>query len=1106
MFSKFSVRKKYTVVVAVVIVIILGVIALPNITTDLFPNVNLPYAIVSTMYPGKAPEEVELRVTRPIEQVMATVSNVELVRSSSQQSSSQVILQFVDGTDMDLAVLAMREALDLIKDSLPDDSTSPMILKLNPDMLPIMEVSVALKNKKLEESSPYIESVVVPALQSVSGVASVSANGLIENHIRVTLDEDKMAKVQEDITAAIMANATPSDTSTASTSTVPNRLQTTPGLLGNTQSAASAMGAANPLASLLAGSLGNNLTSGMGANLAQGSGNSAATGGFTISKDMISALIKGQNFDMPLGYVEEDNEPYMVRIGERFKTLSDITDMVIVDLGMEGVDPIKLSDVANIEVGTNSDKIYTNINGERAAILTIQKQSTFSTTDVTKNVFAKIKQLEEQNANLTFVPLLDQGRYINEVVNTLGLNLIIGAALALIILFMFLRDVKFTFIIGVSIPISLVITFVAMYFSGITLNIISMGGLALGVGMLVDNSIVVIENIYRYRYEGMPIKEAAIKGAVQVTGAITASTLTTVAVFTPILFTQGLTRDIFQDMGLTIFYSLLASLIVAISFVPMLSSVTNDHEKDKRHRILDAVKRGYTRVLNFALKHSVITVTVIFALFIASLGGVLLVGTQMFPETETGQINTTINMRKDISFEDATKVVDEYVDIVRQIEDVDTVGATMSAGSGGGGFASMMMGGGGGRRSNLRASVTVVLDPNSRKTAVQIKEEIESRTTGLDVASLSVSGATVSMDSLSGGGISIDVKGPDYETLEKVATDIADILRGLEGTANVSDGINKAQPELRISLNSAEGMKQGLTTAQVYMEAAKLFASDSAVSQMTLDNNEYKIFIDEQAQTAQTRADLEAITLSGKDGEIALGDIATIEAEQGYRTINRKGQERYLTVSAEIAKGYNIGIVSADLLAKLGDYTLPNGYTYEVGGQTETMINTFRDLLLMLLVGVIFIYLIMVAQFQSLKSPFIVMFTVPLAFTGGLVALFIMGLPISVVAFVGLIVLTGVVVNNGIVFVDYANMLVAEGMDVKEALIKTGNDRLRPILMTALTTIFALSTMTVGLNNRTELMQPMAITAIGGLVYATALTLVFIPVVYNLMNRRKKNK
>jgi len=985
-----------------------------------------------TAYGGASPEEVETVVTGPIEQALASLSNLKNISSISRENMSLVILEFTSNVNMDTVFIEMRETLDMIAAYLPDEVGTPLMLKLNPDMLPIMTLAAAVEGMDISESSRFIEDNILHEFESIEGVASVSATGLVENGIHVILRQDKIDQVNATIAQMLAQMGIPTDS-------LPS---------------------------------------------------------IELTRDMVAGILRGQNFSMPAGYITEAGTDYLVRTGDEIRDVEELKQLAVMVLPVPGLRPITLNDVADIAVVDNSDTMYSRLNGNDAVTISIHKQSEYSTADVAGLIRAKMEKLAQQYPDLEMVALMDQGVYVDMVVDFLTSNLLVGGALALLILIVFLRDVRPTIVVGLAIPVSLVTALVLMYFSDITLNVISMGGLALGVGMLVDNSIVVIENIYRMRSEGASAKEAAVQGAREVAGAIAASTLTTIAVFVPILFVQGMTREIFTDMGLTIAYSLLASLAIALTLVPMAASRVITKEVRQKDRVLRAVQSWYAKVLEFALRRKGLVLFIAVALLAVSIAGALSKGTQFFPDANTGQLVVRIDMPRGSTLEDTAAVADEAAEIISGIEYVEHVGASIGggilAGPGGAGFADSV-------------SIYVLIAEENIRHTNEVARKIREETAHLP-AEVTVGDYGADMGSmLSGRGIELIVAGRDFDTLEAIAADVADIVASVEGTRDISDGIERSEPELRVVVDKDKSIAHGLTVAQVFMELKELLSAQGVTTTISVGNIDYAVrVLDEDSLREVTRADIEELVLETPQGTVPLKAIADIQEAAGYRTIRRENQQRTLTVTAGLEDGYNIGLVSRKIAAKLADYDVPDGYTVKIGGEQEMIRETFADLYLMLALAVALIYLIMVAQFQSLLSPFIVMFTVPLGFTGGFLALFLTGNPVSVVAFLGLIILTGVVVNNGIVFVDYINVLRRSGLDKREAIIRAGTVRLRPILMTALTTIIALITLSFGVGTGSEMIQPMAITTIGGLIYATALTLVLVPVLYDLLHKKDR--
>lgn len=1423
MLSRFSVKKPMTVFVAVVLVLILGVMSFINMTTDLLPNMDLPYAVAYTTYIGASPEQVEQSVTKPMESALAATSGLKNITSVSQENVSIVVMEFEEGTGMDSAMIEMNAALDQLSGSLPDAAGSPILMKINPDLLPIMVLAVDSDSMARQELSEFTTSTVIPALERVDGVASVSGSGLLESQIRIELDQSRIDALNEKVLTAIdgsLADAEKqlkatrkqinegkkkleeqSGTAYAQLVAAAGQLsgikdQTTIGSTLNSaevkalqavldqydamvklqkdyndaETAARAIGAAdyaklqllqttrttlranlkaaeNSLkaadaalkelgssdedalqeeldaakaqqaaaqAAYNAAALGapkrleekedagwkelqqretkkqaeiaeleqqladdpNNaelqaklntaqaalaaikmeqtayinrndpetvkaneaLTAAQNSvtraetrletyrqsaaakaeaekTLAEGTKaldeNTAAikkilgeengkkwieshdkvqddygtiaelnaaisalepripelekelatakasqkeldaalseldkaqsqleTGKLELSQQLIlatvqlqqaeqalneaeeqfrqqrdaaykaagldgiltqsavSQLFMAQNFSMPAGYIQSADGRLALKVGDKFADLQELENWVLFDYSVGDVGQIRLSDIADVRLADNAEELYAKINGNDGVLLTVQKSSVASTSGACRNLYDTMERLEEKYEGLHLTALSDQGQYIDLVIRSVLQNLLFGALLATAILLLFLRDLRPTVIVAFSIPISLLFAVVLMYFTGVTLNIISLSGLALGVGMLVDNSIVAIENIYRLRQLGYNAATAAVHGCRQIAGAITASTLTTVCVFVPILFTGGLTRQIFADMGLTIAYSLGASLLVALTLVPAISGkiLTGDAAGKKPNRLLSRMMESYEKLLRLVLRHKAPVLLGAVALLIVS--GLLAVGmgTAFMPEMDSPQVSVSIEMPEDATTAQGREMCDTVIDRILSVDGVDTVGAMEGK---------TMMGGG-------DLSLYVLLQQKRSGSSQQIAKEIEAACTDLD-CTVTANGSTMDMSMMTGGsGIRLAVTGDDMDTLRSAAAELARAVSAVEGVASVSDGQEENSTEVRITVDKAKAAEYNLTVAQVYQQVAAAVLSQTTATDITVNGSDLPVVVVPDDRDITTRETLEELELTGtqnqQDCEVRLSEIAAVTEAASSAAIHRENQSRTVTVTAQIADGYNIGLVSREVEKLLADYQMPEGCSYAFEGENEMIRSTMGDLALMIALAVALIYLIMVAQFQSLLSPFIVLFTIPLAFTGGLLGLWITGKELSVIAMLGFLMLAGVVVNNGIVFVDYVNQLRLEGRERTEALVQTGRDRIRPILMTALTTVFGLVTMALGLGSGGDMLQPLAIVTIGGLAYATLLTLFIVPAVYDIFLKKDPKK
>ena len=869
----------------------------------------------------------------------------------------------------------------------------------------------------------------------------------------------------------------------------------------------------------------------------------------SLNLSTITALLTAQNFSMPAGYLKEDGVNYMVSVGDAIDTRQDLEDLVLFDLGMDGIDPIRMKDVADVAITDNSSEIYDKLNGKDGVIVSFNKQSTYATAEVSDNINSRFRELEAEYQGLSFVPLMDQGDYIYLIINSILSSLGWGALFSVLILYLFLRDLRPTVITLCSIPISVIFAVVLMYFSGVTINMISLSGLAVAVGMLVDNSVVVIENIYRLRAKGATVIQAAVSGARQVLGAITASTLTTVCVFLPIVFVEGITKQLFTDLALTMTYSLLASLIVALTLVPAMASGMLRKEKPQKPGLLDRVYPAYRKAVSWSLRHRAVVLLLSLVLLLGSAGATLARGFAFMPNIDMNTVNLTVSMPEGCTREQAVSLADEVLRRAAQVENVETVGAMMSSsGSFGGMDMTSMMSSGGGAY-DVTAYITLTEGASGAKAG----QQIEAACTGMD-CTVTASGAMDSyMTYLTGSGVTLNVYGSDMEQMQSAAKTLAAKLATVPGTENVSDGLEQAATALHLSVDRNAAMEKGLTVAQVYMAVASALTDTDSSLSLTLDGLDVSVSIQSPEESRMTREKLMDLeidpsamsamssmmsaasgsgsmsgmsgmssgsgSMSGMSGmpsgstsavqaaePVRLGDIAKLEETVSLNTIHRDQQRRYITVSADVADGCNVTKVTTAAQAAIAEVDLPQGITASFQGENEAIMDAIRQLLLMLLLGIVLVYLVMVAQFQSLRSPLIVMFTIPLAFTGGFLALLLAGIEVSVVSLVGFVMLVGVIVNNGIVLVDYINQLRLEGMGRREAIIEAGVTRLRPILMTSLTTILGLVVMAFGKDVGTALMQPVALVCIGGLLYATLMTLLVVPCMYDILSRRDLRK
>ena len=878
--------------------------------------------------------------------------------------------------------------------------------------------------------------------------------------------------------------------------------------------------------------------------------------GGLLSIATVSSMLTAQNFSMPAGYIDDNSGvSYMVSVGQKFENSSELENMVLFDLGLDGVEPITLGDVATVVVTDDSDQLYTKLNDENGILLSFNKQSNYATAAVSNNLTDRFRELESQYEGLTFVPLMDQGDYIYLIVETILSSLLWGALFSVVVLFLFLRDWRPTVITLLSIPVSVIFAVVLMYFTGVTINMISLSGLAVSVGMLVDNSVVVIENIYRLRAKGATIVQAAVSGAQQVLGAVTASTLTTVCVFAPIVFVEGLTRQLFTDLALTITYSLLASLLVSLTLVPAMASGMLRREFVPKPGLLDKIYPAYRRAITWSLDHKAGVLLLSLVLLVTTAWGAVSRGFTFMPEIDMNNLSVTVTMPDGITRAEAVDLADQVVERVMSVENVESAGFMMGSGDMGG--LSMASG------DNGEFDVTGYLTMPEGTFGSDAGKEIEALCADLPCKVTTAGVMSGMMSYMTGTGVSLRVYSSDMESLQSAARSLGQRMEQVEGVQNVSDGLEDAAPALQVVVDRNKAMTKGITVAQIYMQVAAALQDTTTVADVTLDGASMEMIVDAAADSKLTREKLMDMTISpdsamsssmssmgsmsgsmsssmggmssmssgmsgmsgmsggmsstsasaglsqltggdsqDKDTSFKLGEVAEVKETVSLNSIQRDQQRRCITVSAAVADGYNVTKVTTAVQKALGSVTLPEGVTVEFDGENEQIMNAIQQLLLMLLLGVVLVYLIMVAQFQSLKAPFIVMFTIPLAFTGGFLALLLSGIEVSVISLIGFVMLVGIIVNNGIVLVDYINQQRLAGMGLREAIVDAGVTRLRPILMTSLTTILGLVVTALAKNAGTALIQPIALVCIGGLLYATLMTLFVVPCMYEILNKK----
>ena len=1276
--GKFSVKKPFTVLVAVIMVLMLGFVSISNMQTNLLPDVNTPYLMVVTVYPGASPERVESEVSDVMENALGTVAGVESITATSAENYSLLLMHFAEGTDMNSALVKVSNKVDQTTSSLPSSCLSPSIIEYSLNMNAFMTVAVSREGSDVYDLSDFVSDTLVPYVERKGGVSSVSANGLIEKMVQVQLSQEKVDAINERLLEVIDAqladaraqldaaeaqieagraeynrqfknfNKTVSNTVmqqysgevgnavetvrkqaqalldsvnqliavvqepeiqqalidvrdglqrvmdkfnetgmkdidslieivaelreitdklTTALQQLQERLNTETGTEGSTatdlvddlqvqQSLSTVYNTLNDVIKAMddvPGLMGT-FSDALGtysqqqleaymkftearetlneyekqleiAKQTYEDAKEKAMASSDVSKmldiDTLAQLIYAQNFSMPAGYVKDSSgKSWLLKVGEEYDSIDDISGALL--LHVDGFGDVRLSDVADVEVIDNAEASFTRLNGERAAVLKIYKGSSSSASTVSDNCLSAFKELEAQYDGLHVVVLSNQGNYITIIVKSILSSMIIGAALAIIVLALFLRDIKPTLVVGFSIPLSVLFAVVLMYFTGMDLNVMTLAGLSLGIGMLVDNSIVVIENIYRLRSRGVPAARAAVQGTKQVGMSIVASTLTSVCVFLPVVFSSSLVKSLMQPMSLCIGYCLMASLLVAVTVVPAAASTVLKKAEPKQLKWFDKIQNKYAKSLEWCFQHRALPLVAAVALLVFCGWRVVSMGVELLPTITSNEAIVTLTTTKDLSKEDSYAIAEKAIDAMLNVDNVEEVGITTDtrvAGMDVGqlGLPSAITDLLNAANSYGTYQVNVMLNESLSSTQIETaRQALEDALSGIEdcTATVEISGMQELTSQLA-SGLSVKIYGADSDTMTQLSEKVVEIVNDTEGFANATNGLGSGDATINLQIDRDKVRSYGLTVAQVYQQiAAKLATTTTAQTPVSVDGRTMSVEISDNLDpvTKENMMDItfETSVMSADGttttGTCKLSDIATWVTGSAPNSITSQNQTQYVTVTANTLDGYNTTVQARELEKKLDAFALsdemPEGCSFSMGGESDSVNYMVKEMVQWMGLALPFVYLVMVAQFQSLLSPFIVLFTVPLAFTGGLLGLLLTGQQLTMISLMGFIVLMGTVVNNGIVFVDYTNQLRMGGMERRAALIATGKTRMRPILMTTLTTVLAMLQLVFSNDMASQLMSGMAIVIICGLSYATIMTLYVVPLLYDLLFKK----
>ncbi len=1024
----FSTRRPVSIVIIVSVILILGFFSFSRTSVDLLPEMNFPMAAVITSYSGAGPEEVESQITKVMEGSLNSLSGVTEIQSTSSDGSSVVLLMFDWGTNMDSAMLDIRENISFVESFLPEGAGKPMVVKMDPNMMPILQIGVS--GGDLEQIQDIAEDIIEPRLSRIPEIASVYLTGGNVRQISVEVDPVKLEN-------------------------------------------------------------------------------------YNLSISQITSVLQAENFNMSGGQYEQGQRKYYVRNLQQFQSIKDIEDVRILSASGQA---IRLGDIAVVKDDYEEITQYTRVNGEPAVGIHCMKQTGANTVAASKQVMAELDKIQQElNLDLEIDVVMDQAEYIQQSIQNTEKMILEGALLAILVIFLFLRNWRSTFIIFVSIPISIIATFILMYFTKSTVNLITMGGLALGVGRIVDDSIVVFENIYRHRQMGEPRMQAAQKGASEVGGAVIAATLTIIAVFAPIAYVQGLTSILFKPLAITICCAILASLFVSLTIIPLLASrLLTDETMEKLAKLelgegkklgdrfgrwLNGLGDRYSRLLQAALKRRRRVIVGVTLLMLASLALVPVIGAEFMPAMDTGEISINIEMDKGSSIESTDEVSLEVEKRLGTIPEVDLVFASV-------GSSSVMLMGSGSHTDVSTMYVKLCPRKERDKDVNTISEDIRQTLADIPGAKIEVGVLDNASMMSSGGPINIQLRGDDLDVLKDLSAQIAEVVRKVPGTREIVSSLTDGSPELQIHIDRDKAAAYGLTPIQV-SSTINAAMQGTVATQYRVEGEEVDVRVKYSGEGVQDIDYLKNLTLSNALGmKVKLSQIALFQVEQGPISIDRYDQVRIANINGSLFNR-DLKSVMDEIKVEVDKIELPSGYEVEYAGQNQQMMDTFADLALALMLAIILVYAVMAVQYESFFNPFVIMFSLPTALIGIILSLFITGRALSVPAFIGVIMLVGVAVSNAIVFVDYLKQQLEKGMERDEAIIETGRVRLRPILMTAFSTILAMLPLALGLGEGGEYQAPLATVVIGGLLVSTLITLILVPVVYSILDdigRRRRDK
>ena len=1000
---------------------LMGAFTIGKTEVSLMPDTEYPYLMISASYANAGPESVEKSVTTPLENSLVSLNGLKSITSTSSEGSCRISLEFNYGTDLDKMTNDVRDKLDRVSRSLPDN-VSPSIMKMNSSASSIMRISIR-GNRTTDDLKKIAEDYILDVLEQADGVGEASVMGGRTKIVRVELEQ--------------------------------NRLEA-----------------------------------------------------YGLSLSAVSSSLSGQNIELGGGSIIEGTKSYSVRTTGEYKSIDEINDTVVATINGYGV---RVSDLGRAYMGYTDASSYVYINGVPGVYISVTKQSGTNSVTVADAVYKKIEEVKAiLPDDITLEIVSDETESIRDTLSTLLESAWQGIILAVIVLFVFLCNFKSTIIIGVSIPLSIIITLLCMNFAGITLNMMTMTGLILGVGMIVDASIVMIDNIYAYRLRGTKPKISAILGSQEMMMSIISGNLTTICVFVPFLFFMkdlGMMGQMFKEIIFTIVIALVSSLLVAIFLIPVLAGhflpLTNRNEKPVKNPVLKfiyglfgkaqgAVQKIYDRALAGALNHRAATLVMCFSALAIALIFLRTIRIEMMPNSRQSSVSLSIAMPSGTSLEETASVINDFQKIVEsEIKGYDTIVASIGGGGGG---------------SSYTGSIQINLPEPEKQVDTDNDIRTKLRAHFNDYTDVTFNFGRGMRQQMSGDDINIAVKSASLDQALEVANKIADIIEANPNLGEASIDTSDGLPQVEIEIDRQRAYNFGVSVSTVAREI-KAALEGSVATTYREKGADYSVYVMLRPEDRQNVIDLERIYVNGSKGPVCVANVASVVKGMGPISIRHENRNRIVHVTANLLTEMNANVAEDQIKEAISNtFIMPDGVTLSYEGSWKETTSQMGTYGLIILMAILLVFGVMAATYESFKAPLINMTTIPFLIIGVVLICKVTGQAISILSAIGLIMLVGIVVNNGIILVDYTNLLVDRGVELKEACYQSGKSRLRPVLMTTFTTILGMLPMCFASGNGTAAMiQPIGVTVVGGLISSTFITLFFIPVLYSLVMKKRKS-